>query len=67
MPESFQGFLKKLKENFNSHMTHLKNKDLSSTNNSMKNLLRTIFPDKLKKLFKTVKRSEIFLYSNVKR
>jgi len=55
MPESFQDFLKKLKGNFNSHMAHLENKKLSSTNNTMENLFRIIFPDKLKKLFKTVK------------
>jgi hypothetical protein len=55
MLKSFQDFLKKLKENFNSPIPHLKNKNLSSTNNAMENLLRTIFPDKLKKLFKIVK------------
>jgi hypothetical protein len=48
-------------------MAHLKNKDLSSTNNAMENLLRTIFPDKIEKLFKTVKKVEIFLSSHVKR
>jgi hypothetical protein len=50
MSEPFQELLKKLKDNFDSYMVHLENKTYHQHNNAMENLLRTIFPDKLKKI-----------------
>lgn len=67
MPEPFQKFLKKLKKNFNSYMGHLKNKKLASTNNAIENFFGVVFPDKLKKLFKTIDGVEIFLTLHIKR
>ena len=67
MPKSFQKFLKKLKKNFNSYMRHLKNKELAATNNAIENFFGVVFPDKLKKLFKTVKGVEIFITLHTKR
>jgi len=67
MPESFQKFLKKLKKNFNSYMGHLKNKKLTSTNNVIENFFGVVFPDKLKKLFKTINGVKTFVTLHVKR
>jgi hypothetical protein len=67
MSDSFHEFLKKLKENFNSYMAHLKNKKLSSTNNAIEKFFGVIFHDKLKKLFKTVKRVKKFVTLHIKR
>ncbi|MDR2624617.1 MAG: hypothetical protein LBC39_08680 [Methanobrevibacter sp.] len=67
MSDSFHEFLRKLKENFNSYMAHLKNKKLSSTNNAMENFFGIVFPDNLKKSFKTVKGVETFVALHIKR
>ena len=67
MPKSFQKFLKKLKKNFKGYMGHLKNKKIASTNNAIENFFGVVFPDKLKKLFKTVNGVKTFLTIHVKR
>jgi hypothetical protein len=67
MPQAFQKFLKKLKNNFNSYMGHLKNKKLASTNNAIENFFKVVFPDKLKKLFKTTTGVNIFVSLQVQR
>ncbi|MDR2829908.1 MAG: hypothetical protein LBB45_02550 [Methanobrevibacter sp.] len=68
MAESFQEFLKKLKYNFDSYMPHLENKKLSTTNNAMENLLRTIFPRQIKKnylkLLKELKYFYLYMLNN---
>ena len=51
MPKSFQKFLKKLKKNFYGYMGHLKNKKIASTNITIENFFRVVFPNKLKKNF----------------